>query len=180
MRGRIDARPGRFRASLQFLRGRTGAEAGEGNALKNCHRLERAMGFEPTTFCLGSKHSTTELRPLIDQCYFQCIKRPTTGSTTSTQPHRTIAKSFHTVEYAPNPSFPRKRESTVPTLESCHNRADGANRTTLQSSCPAPQGLSILWTKTKVCFQASDLPSFPRRRESRGGDLRCPGTLAGC
>ena len=22
------------------------------------------MGFEPTTFCLGSKHSTTELRPL--------------------------------------------------------------------------------------------------------------------
>ena len=21
------------------------------------------MGFEPTTFCLGSKHSTTELRP---------------------------------------------------------------------------------------------------------------------
>ena len=26
--------------------------------------MERAMGFEPTTFCLGSKHSTTELRPL--------------------------------------------------------------------------------------------------------------------
>ena len=26
-------------------------------------KLERAMGFEPTTFCLGSKHSTTELRP---------------------------------------------------------------------------------------------------------------------
>ncbi len=26
--------------------------------------LERAMGVEPTTFCLGSKHSTTELRPL--------------------------------------------------------------------------------------------------------------------
>ncbi len=25
--------------------------------------MERAMGFEPTTFCLGSKHSTTELRP---------------------------------------------------------------------------------------------------------------------
>ena len=22
------------------------------------------MGFEPTTFCLGSKHSATELRPL--------------------------------------------------------------------------------------------------------------------
>ena len=29
--------------------------------------LERAMGFEPTTFCLGSKHSTTELRPLALQ-----------------------------------------------------------------------------------------------------------------
>ena len=27
--------------------------------------VERAMGFEPTTSCLGSKHSTPELRPLI-------------------------------------------------------------------------------------------------------------------
>jgi hypothetical protein len=27
--------------------------------------LERAMGFEPTTTCLGSKDSTTELRPLV-------------------------------------------------------------------------------------------------------------------
>ena len=27
--------------------------------------MERAMGFEPTTFCLGSKHSTAELRPLV-------------------------------------------------------------------------------------------------------------------
>ena len=31
---------------------------------------------------------------------------------------RTIAKSFHTVEYARDPSFPRKRESAVPTWES--------------------------------------------------------------
>ena len=32
-----------------------------------CHatEMERAMGFEPTTSCLGSKHSTPELRPLI-------------------------------------------------------------------------------------------------------------------
>ena len=30
--------------------------------------MERAMGFEPTTFCLGSKHSTTELRPLRVGC----------------------------------------------------------------------------------------------------------------
>ena len=28
--------------------------------------LERAMGFEPTTTCLGSKDSTTELRPLTE------------------------------------------------------------------------------------------------------------------
>ncbi len=28
-------------------------------------KLERAMGLEPTTFCLGSRCSTTELRPLI-------------------------------------------------------------------------------------------------------------------
>ena len=27
-------------------------------------KMERAMGFEPTTSCLGSKHSTPELRPL--------------------------------------------------------------------------------------------------------------------
>ena len=27
-------------------------------------QMERAMGIEPTTFCLGSRHSTTELRPL--------------------------------------------------------------------------------------------------------------------
>ena len=32
-------------------------------ALTKCG-LERAMGFEPTTTCLGSKDSTTELRPL--------------------------------------------------------------------------------------------------------------------
>ena len=25
--------------------------------------MERAMGFEPTTLCLGSKYSTTELHP---------------------------------------------------------------------------------------------------------------------
>ena len=26
-------------------------------------KIERAMGFEPTTSCLGSKRSTTDLRP---------------------------------------------------------------------------------------------------------------------
>ena len=57
---------------------------------------------------------------------------------------RTIAKSSHIVEYDPNPSFPRKRESTVPTLESYHDRADGANRTTLQSSCPALAFVDLL------------------------------------
>ena len=31
---------------------------------------------------------------------------------------RKIAKSFHTIEYASNRSFPRTRESTVPSLES--------------------------------------------------------------
>src|SRR5947209_3854929 len=28
--------------------------------------MERVMGFEPTAFCLGSRHSTTELHPLAD------------------------------------------------------------------------------------------------------------------
>src|SRR5205807_1543698 len=28
--------------------------------------MERVMGFEPTTFCLGSRHSTTELHPPVD------------------------------------------------------------------------------------------------------------------
>ncbi len=31
--------------------------------------LERAMGFEPTAFCLGSKHSTTKL-PLLRQAVY--------------------------------------------------------------------------------------------------------------
>ncbi len=37
----------------------------EATSYKKCgFGLERAMGFEPTTTCLGSKDSTTELRPL--------------------------------------------------------------------------------------------------------------------
>ena len=35
--------------------------------------MERAMGFEPTTSCLGSKHSTPELRPL-DVCDYTIIE----------------------------------------------------------------------------------------------------------
>ncbi len=34
--------------------------------MAGCHLfMERVMGFEPTTFCLGSKHSTPELHPLV-------------------------------------------------------------------------------------------------------------------
>ena len=43
-------------------------ETGSEEALRISHfqaeGVERAMGFEPTTSCLGSKHSTPELRPL--------------------------------------------------------------------------------------------------------------------
>ena len=39
------------------------AGAGPGVVL-GTNQVERAMGFEPTTSCLGSKHSTPELRPL--------------------------------------------------------------------------------------------------------------------
>ncbi len=40
------------------------------------------MGFEPTTSCLGSKHSTTELRPLgggeaDTSCYYSNSKKQT-------------------------------------------------------------------------------------------------------
>ena len=43
----------------------TQAEVGEGISPSQEEKtLERAMGFEPTTSCLGSKHSTPELRPL--------------------------------------------------------------------------------------------------------------------
>ncbi len=35
--------------------------------------LERAMGFEPTTFSLATRHSTTELRPLISVGYFSIL-----------------------------------------------------------------------------------------------------------
>ena len=31
---------------------------------KSSSFVERVMGFEPTTPCLGSKHSTAELHPL--------------------------------------------------------------------------------------------------------------------
>ena len=36
-----------------------------GISLFQAEKVERAMGFEPTTSCLGSKHSTPELRPLV-------------------------------------------------------------------------------------------------------------------
>ena len=40
-------------------------EVGEGISPSQQEKsMERAMGFEPTTSCLGSKHSTPELRPL--------------------------------------------------------------------------------------------------------------------
>ena len=39
--------------------------------------MERAMGFEPTTSCLGSKHSTPELRPLsVGDCTIFEAKYP--------------------------------------------------------------------------------------------------------
>ena len=42
----------------------TQLEVGEGISPPQEEKsLERAMGFEPTTSCLGSKHSTPELRP---------------------------------------------------------------------------------------------------------------------
>ena len=31
--------------------------------------MERAKGFEPSTSCLGSRHSTTELRPRLTLLY---------------------------------------------------------------------------------------------------------------
>ena len=34
--------------------------------LKRLKHMERAAGFEPATTCLGSKDSTTELRPLTE------------------------------------------------------------------------------------------------------------------
>ena len=43
----------------------TRLEVGEGiSPSQEDKSMERAMGFEPTTSCLGSKHSTPELRPL--------------------------------------------------------------------------------------------------------------------
>ncbi len=50
----------------------TTQEGQHAEAVKRLKVLERAMGFEPTTTCLGSKDSTTELRPLTDA-------NPTTG-----------------------------------------------------------------------------------------------------
>ncbi len=33
------------------------------NNVTNMQQIKRAMGLEPTTICMGSKHSTTELHP---------------------------------------------------------------------------------------------------------------------
>ena len=66
-------------------------EVGEGISPYQEGNLERAMGFEPTTSCLGSKHSTPELRPLnvcdctIIEPRYPCIlmgvaKPPLTGN----------------------------------------------------------------------------------------------------
>ena len=34
--------------------------------------VERVMGFEPTTLCLGSRYSTTELHPHVPHCRVRC------------------------------------------------------------------------------------------------------------
>ena len=43
--------------------------------------MERVMGFEPTTFCLGSKHSTPELHPLNVLRFYITIGKLTTDHT---------------------------------------------------------------------------------------------------
>jgi transposase-like protein len=49
----------------QYSRGKFNNEPTEEAALKDrIEQLERVMGFEPTTPCLGSKYSTAELHPL--------------------------------------------------------------------------------------------------------------------
>ena len=55
----------------------TQLEVGEGILPSQEGNLERAMGFEPTTSCLGSKHSTPELRPLnVTDCTIIEAKYP--------------------------------------------------------------------------------------------------------
>ena len=52
-------------------------EVWEGISPSQEGNLERAMGFEPTTSCLGSKHSTPELRPLsVTDCTIIEAKYP--------------------------------------------------------------------------------------------------------
>ena len=56
----------------------TQLEVGEGISPSQEEKsLERAMGFEPTTSCLGSKHSTPELRPLsVGDCTILSLDTP--------------------------------------------------------------------------------------------------------
>ena len=55
------------------------------------------MGFEPTTFCLGSRHSTPELHPPGNQVHLiragRAAQLPASSSLTSFVPF-TIASSF--------------------------------------------------------------------------------------
>ena len=46
--------------------------------------MERARGFEPPTFCLGSRHSATELRPH-----------------SSNRPHSTKLRVLYQPQFAP-------------------------------------------------------------------------------
>ena len=53
-----------FRNPLSWVQIQSGLAPNASRLTFHVLFLERAMGFEPTTTCLGSKDSTTELRPL--------------------------------------------------------------------------------------------------------------------
>src|SRR2546427_3441962 len=60
----------------------------EGQTATLTRFLERAMGVEPTTLCLGSRCSTTELRPLAEQDYTTPTAPSPTRSSAGRRPFR--------------------------------------------------------------------------------------------
>ena len=59
-------------------------------------RLERVMGFEPTTFCLGSRYSTPELHPLVYSLSINFISKSRVGNIIGNGSEINLPQSFAT------------------------------------------------------------------------------------
>ena len=130
---------------------RTGNE-GEGKPAGNARQirwltaegLERAMGFEPTTSCLGSKHSTTELRPLDLKGVLSNVSTaaPKSKPHISGSPGKSHIKlhSRHSGENRDDRSQPPKCDSPVRVINPRATGRPSCSRALPPSRPPTPRG----------------------------------------